>query len=78
MPGLVPGTHVFLPQLDRFKTWMAGPSPATGGFWLGIPNNIPAEAALAREPDSDGLDPAIPEQPVDARNKSGHDGLRAF
>jgi len=25
-----------------------------------------------------GLDPAIHEQPLDARNKSGHDSLRAF
>jgi hypothetical protein len=26
MPGLVPGIHVFL--RDKFKTWMAGTSPA--------------------------------------------------
>jgi hypothetical protein len=33
VPGLVPGTHVFLAQLrGSFKTWMTGPSPATGDF----------------------------------------------
>jgi len=29
VPGLVPGTHVFS---RRFKTWMAGTSPAKGNF----------------------------------------------
>jgi hypothetical protein len=27
MPGLVPGIHVFEAR-DKFKTWMAGTSPA--------------------------------------------------
>jgi len=31
VPGLVPGTHVFVAAArTRFKTWMPGPSPGTG------------------------------------------------
>jgi len=46
VPGLVPGTHVFLPQLDRFKTWMAGPSPATGRFLVGDSEQNPRRSGL--------------------------------
>jgi hypothetical protein len=28
MPGLVPGIHVFLADLEGSKAWMAGTSPA--------------------------------------------------
>jgi hypothetical protein len=28
MPGLVPGIHVFLAALSKWKAWMAGTSPA--------------------------------------------------
>src|SRR6267154_1926695 len=42
MPGLVPGTHVFLfTGRNRLKTWMAGTSPATGRFFgIGWPLNL--------------------------------------
>jgi hypothetical protein len=30
VPGLVPGTHVFLAMFEHVKTWRAGTSPATG------------------------------------------------
>jgi hypothetical protein len=37
VPGLVPGTHVFLAQIrGSFKTWMTGPSPVTGDFLMPI------------------------------------------
>ena len=34
MAGRVPATHVFRgTRQARFKTWMAGSSPATGSLW---------------------------------------------
>ena len=73
VPGLVPGTHAFSTEFAAAKTWMAGTSPATGRFWVGIRRKIPHELASPAKPDGRGLDPAIWENNgVAARNKSRH------
>src|SRR4051794_14087952 len=37
MPGLVPGTHIFVAVRGRLKTWMAWTSPATGSLCGTLP-----------------------------------------
>src|SRR5260370_1451619 len=45
MPGLVPGTHVFVARFSPwFKTWMTGPSPVTGVFLMLVAAPTPQSA----------------------------------
>src|SRR5256885_966731 len=59
VPGLVSGTHVFPAAIGPLQDVDGGQARPRGGFWLGIPNKLPAEAALARGPDSRGTTPGM-------------------
>jgi hypothetical protein len=45
MPALVAGIHVYLFRGKRFKTWMAGTSPAMTKQYLVIPGREQSERA---------------------------------
>jgi len=38
----------------RLKTWMAGPSPAKGGFLMPIARKLPDQPASVAEPEKRG------------------------